>query len=119
HTDTNWAPPDMYRYAMDIPRIRAPGMMRTVRGAPDTLKRGKTMKTIRKQILIGMTALGLGLGSLTVHAGADVNKDGRAEQRVERMKERMEKGTEELRAKLNLTAEQQPAWDAYIAAMKP
>ncbi len=75
--------------------------------------------TIRKQFLIGATALGLTFGALSVHASPPEGPGNRGEQRAERMKERMEKRSEDLRAKLNLNAEQQKAWEAYIAAMKP
>jgi protein CpxP len=82
--------------------------------------KGKTMVTLRKQLLIGVTAFGLGLGSLAVASPGEHMSGGRhGEHRTERMKEHMEKRATELRAKLNLNAEQQTAWDAYIAAMKP
>jgi protein CpxP len=82
--------------------------------------KGKTMTTLRKQLLIGVTAFGLGLGSLAVASPGEHMSGGRhGDHRIERMKEHMEKRATELRAKLNLNAEQQKAWDVYIAAMKP
>lgn len=78
------------------------------------------MITFRKQILIGVTAIGLGLGSLAAHANPGEHPEGRpAPHKMERMKERMEKRAEALRAKLNLTADQQKAWEKYMAAMQP
>lgn len=78
------------------------------------------MNTFRKQILIGVTALGLGIGSLSVHANQGEPKEDRpGAHKMERMKERMEKKAEALHAKLNLSAEQQKAWETYLAAMRP
>ncbi|HVL74910.1 MAG TPA: Spy/CpxP family protein refolding chaperone [Noviherbaspirillum sp.] len=76
------------------------------------------MTTIRKQLLIGITALGLGMGSLAVHAQPS-GAPGDRQAKIERMHERMQQKTEELRAKLNLTPQQEPAWNAYVAAMTP
>lgn len=82
------------------------------------------MTTFRKQVLIGVAALGIGIGSIAVHAspgehGGDGRHGAHGEQKMEHMQERMAKRNTELRAKLNLNAEQQKAWDAYVASMKP
>lgn len=105
------------------------------------------MTTFRKSLLIGMTALSLGVGSFATYAANDVTGgDQRAggDQRTagehrggkhhmkgrpmspedrakfqERMKERMAKRQAELHDKLKLTAAQGPAWKSFTEKMKP
>lgn len=82
------------------------------------------MMKIRKNILIGIVALGLGAGSLSAYAEkADCGPMMRGEMgdRLpgERMKKRMEERQADLQAKLKLRPEQQMAWTAYIEKMKP
>lgn len=86
--------------------------------------KGMMMTQIRKQLLIGLTALGLGLGSIGAYAhkagGDHAGKGPESHEKAgERMKERMEKRQAELHEKLKLDASQQQAWDRYIARMKP
>ncbi len=104
------------------------------------------MTTFRKSLLIGMTALSLGVGSFATYAANDVtggdqrttgeHRGGKhhggkhhmrgepmsPEDRAkfqERMKERMAKRQAELHDKLKLTAEQEPAWKSFTEKMKP
>lgn len=78
------------------------------------------MTTIRQQLLIGLTVVGLGIGAATAHDGRSgsghrMGKAGFSEMKTERM----EKRAAELQAKLNLNAEQQSAWNNFAAKMKP
>lgn len=79
------------------------------------------MTTLRKHLLVGMLALGLGAGSLAAYAQRpDCGPaGGPAGMHGERMKERMEKRQAELHGKLKLNASQEQAWNAYIGKMKP
>lgn len=101
--------------------IRGGGKMQASGNHPTHTMKGNTMTTLRKQLLIGLTVIGLGAGSLAVHAspGEHMSGGGRHGEMHERMKDRMEKRAADLQAKLNLNADQQKAWDAYIAKMKP
>lgn len=79
------------------------------------------MTTLRKHLLVGMLALGLGAGSLAAYAQRpDCGPmGGPAGMHGERMKERMEKRQAELHDKLKLNPSQEQAWNAYVAKMKP
>jgi protein CpxP len=86
------------------------------------------MTQFRKHLLIGMTVLGLAAGSFGAHAGGpdgahqmgagpmSSREHGRS---PEQMKERFAKRQAELHDKLKLTAAQEPAWNAFVAQMKP
>ena len=84
------------------------------------------MSTLRKRLLIGLVAVGLGTGSIAAMAAkgdcgpmggpmgyGDHGRSG------ERMKERMEKRATELHDKLKLNTTQETAWQTYIGKMKP
>ena len=92
------------------------------------------MNTIRKNIVIALTAFGLAAGAAGVQAQtqAPAPSEGRhghalsVEQRQAKMAEfkakRAEKRAErqaKLRDALKLTPAQQPAWDAFVASMTP
>jgi Spy/CpxP family protein refolding chaperone len=92
------------------------------------------MTTIRKNIVIALTAFGLAAGAVGVQAqtqapAAAEGRHGHAltvEQRQAKMAEfkakRAEKRAErqaKLRDALKLTPAQQPAWDAFVASMTP
>jgi Spy/CpxP family protein refolding chaperone len=81
------------------------------------------MKNFRKHLLIGMTALSLGAGAITVHAadpapsGANsADMHGKSEAQ---MKERMEKRQKALHDSLKLSAQQEAAWNKFVEKMKP
>lgn len=82
------------------------------------------MKTLQKQILIGLTVLGMGCASLSARAddnhqgGRDWHQDG-GHDRGHMMAERMAHFQARLHDRLKLTAAQEPAWNAYLAALKP
>ena len=73
------------------------------------------MTTIRKRLMIGISAITLAAGACAAHA-ADGERDGKF---AEHMKARMEKRAAEMHDKLQLNASQEAAWNAYIAKMKP
>ena len=90
------------------------------------------MNTIRKNIVIALTAFGLAAGAAGVQAQTQAPAEGRhghaltVEQRQAKMAEfkakRAEKRAErqaKLRDALKLTPAQQPAWDAFVASMTP
>lgn len=88
------------------------------------------MNTIRKNIVIALTAFGLAGAALGVQAQtqAPAPAEGRhghamtMEQRQAKMAEFKAKRAErqaKLRDALKLTPAQQPAWDAFVASMKP
>lgn len=84
------------------------------------------MTSFRKNLLIGIAALGLGIGSVASYAdmpGAGpmggpggMGDHGRY---GDHMKEHMAKRAAELHDKLKLNAEQEKAWSAYMAKVKP
>jgi len=84
------------------------------------------MKNIRKNLMIGMTALTLGAGALTVHAAAPdagardgmMSPEAHAKSEA-RMKERFDQHQKELHDKLKLSAGQEGAWSKFIDRMKP
>jgi hypothetical protein len=82
------------------------------------------MKTLPKQILIALTVLGMGSVSLAARAddnhqggGHDWHQDGGHGHHD--MGERMAHFQARLHDHLKLTAAQEPAWNAYVAAIKP
>lgn len=85
------------------------------------------MKTLQKQLLIGLTVLGMGSVSLAARAddnygGHEWHQDGghgRGHDRGHMMAERMAHFQAHLHDRLKLTAAQEPAWNAYLAAVKP
>lgn len=88
------------------------------------------MNTIRKNIVIALTAFGLAGGALHAQAQtqAPAPAEGRhghaltVEQRQAKMAEFKAKRAErqaKLRDALKLTPAQQPAWDAFVASMTP
>lgn len=87
------------------------------------------MNSIRKSIIIGLTALGMGSASLAAYAHAPAAQDGRAqltqEQRATKFAERQAKRAERMaqrQAKLHdalrLTSAQEGAWRDYLAATR-
>jgi len=85
--------------------------------------KGIVMMELRKRLLVGILALGLGAGSLAAYAQMpDSGQMGAPEDHgmsSERMKERMAKRQSELHDKLKLNANQETAWNAYVAKMQP
>jgi hypothetical protein len=78
------------------------------------------MTTIRKRLLIGISAITLAAGACAAQAAGDQAGGGGQDGKfAERMKARMEKRAAELHDKLHLNASQEAAWNAYIARMKP
>lgn len=84
------------------------------------------MKRMHKSLISAMLAVGVGIGSVSLAAHAQQPGAGNApaagnhhERSPEKMLERMEKRQAELRAKLNLNANQDTAWKAYVARMRP
>lgn len=79
------------------------------------------MTPFRKQLLIGIAALGLGMGSLAAYAE---NPGGNAPEGGygmfgEHMREHFARRTAELHDKLKLSAAQEAAWKTYIAKVQP
>ncbi len=91
------------------------------------------MTRFRKQLISGMTALGILAGGVSAFAqtapaapattqGAPAEQDGKRmthEQRMEKMKQRMAARMAELHKKLQLTPGQEAAWSAYVERMQP
>jgi protein CpxP len=75
------------------------------------------MTSIRKSILIGLTVLGLGAGSVSVQAH-EAGQQGR-EQMHAKWGERAAMKQKKLHDALMLTPSQQAAWVTYSAASKP
>ena len=86
------------------------------------------MNALRKNILIGLTVLGMGSAVLPLHA-AQEGRQGHAMTQEQRDAKRTEwrakrgehfaKRQAKVQEALKLTAAQQPAWAAYQAAIKP
>ena len=85
------------------------------------------MTTFRKRLLIGVVAAGFGATSFAAFAGrpdcgpmgaghASFGEHGRS---PEKMAARFEKRQSELRDKLKLNANQEGAWQTYVARIKP
>ncbi|OON59862.1 hypothetical protein B0920_21530 [Massilia sp. KIM] len=90
------------------------------------------MNTIRKNIVIALTALGMAGAAIGVQAQTQAPVEGRhghamtQEQRAAKMAENKAKRAQmraerqaKLRDALKLTPAQQPAWDAFVASMTP
>ena len=87
------------------------------------------MNTIRKMLVIGVAVAGLGTSAAGVMAqpgpaaGPGAGKANSTqvtpEQREAWIKDRMARRAANLKEKLNLTASQEPAWNAYVARMTP
>ncbi|HAT33870.1 MAG TPA: hypothetical protein DCW29_24410 [Janthinobacterium sp.] len=76
------------------------------------------MNTLRKSLLIGLTALGMGTATLAVHAD-DHHARMSHEEGSAKFAERMAKYEARLHDKLKLSAAQEPAWASFIAAAAP
>ena len=84
------------------------------------------MTTFRKSLLIGLTAAGLGVASFAAYAdrpgcgpmGAGPASFGEHGRSPEKMAAYFEKRQAELHDKLKLNANQEGAWNAYIAKIK-
>jgi protein CpxP len=74
------------------------------------------MMELRKHLLVGILALGLGVGSLSAYAQ---RPDSGPMGEHPGWGERMAKRHAELHDKLKLNANQETAWNAYIAKVKP
>jgi Spy/CpxP family protein refolding chaperone len=82
------------------------------------------MNTLRKQILIGMAALSMGAAAVVIEAQAQApagrhGDAGTMEQRQAKMAESMAKRQAKLHDELKLTSAQEPAWNAFVNAVKP
>ncbi|MGV3742533.1 MAG: Spy/CpxP family protein refolding chaperone [Burkholderiaceae bacterium] len=85
------------------------------------------MNRLKKNVVIGMTALGIGLGSVAFAAPDSQAQASGPQDKPARMhkhdpakfKERMEKRQAELHDKLKLTANQEAAWKTFTASMTP
>ena len=85
------------------------------------------MTTFRKRLLIGLVAVGLAGGSFAAYAdkagcgpmGAGPASFGEHGRSPERMKEHFDKRQGALHDKLKLNANQESAWNAYIAKIRP
>ncbi len=89
------------------------------------------MNKYHKKFIIGLSVLGLGATALVAHAEKEGSEhrhgpmsqgcmqgEGKGKF-AEHMKARMEKHQAELHDKLKLSADQEPAWKIFIAAMMP
>jgi protein CpxP len=82
------------------------------------------MNTLRKQVLIALTVLGIGSAACAVQAqtappeGRHANAASQQE-RMAKWGEHMAKRQAKLHDALQLTAAQEPAWAAYQSAIKP
>jgi len=85
------------------------------------------MTIFRKRLLIGLVAVGLTAGSFAAYAdrpdcgamGAGPASFGEHGRSPERMKESFEKRQSALHDKLKLNANQEGAWNAYLAKVRP
>jgi hypothetical protein len=83
------------------------------------------MNTLRKNVLIALTVLGMGSVTLAARADDTTPPAGRHDaaahgaQMQARMAAMMAKRQAKLHDLLKLTAQQEPAWTAYQAAIKP
>lgn len=85
------------------------------------------MNTLRKRLLIGLMAAGLGAASFGAYAdrpgcgpmGAGPAAFGEHGRSPEKMAAHFEKRQSELHDKLKLNASQEAAWKAYLAKIKP
>ena len=89
------------------------------------------MNTLRKTLIIGMTVFGLGTAGSAAFAAdtpapgrhgqalTQEQRDAKMAERQAKFKESMAKRQAALHDKLKLTAAQEPAWNAFIAASAP
>jgi protein CpxP len=82
------------------------------------------MKTLRKQILIGLAALSMGAAAIGAQAQtpAPEGRHGHAasmEQRHAKMAEQRAKRLAQLHDALKLSSSQEPAWNTFVNAIKP
>lgn len=102
-----------------------------------TLTKGRTMNTLRKNLVIALAAAGLLGASIGAQAQTAAPAEGRpaltAEQRLAKkaewqakagerrakMEQRRAERQAKLRDALKLDAKQQPAWDAFVASQAP
>lgn len=87
------------------------------------------MTTLRKSMMIGLLAIGLGTGSMTVWAekgGPDGGQgrpghaaQGEHKHSPERMKQAFERRQQNLHDKLKLDAKQEAAWKSYVDTIRP
>ncbi|MFZ3289619.1 MAG: Spy/CpxP family protein refolding chaperone [Telluria sp.] len=75
------------------------------------------MNTLRKNLVIALTVLGMGSATFAVqaHEGHPANMEQKQAKRAEHMAQRQVR----LHDALKLTAAQEPAWSAFQAAWKP
>lgn len=119
HIDTKTAVPDTLRlHLMRMMEPCTPVAMHTIQ---TTL--GITMNNFRKNVLIGFTVLGM--GTVAIGVQAQETQDGRhgnaatQEQRQAKMVAFQAKRIAHLHDVLNITAAQENAFHAYVAAMQP
>jgi protein CpxP len=83
------------------------------------------MNTLRKNVLIALTVLGIGSAAVSVQAQTAAAPEGRhghaatQEQRMAKWGEHFAKRQAKLHGALQLNAAQEPAWAAYQAAIRP
>lgn len=85
------------------------------------------MTTLRKNLMIGLLAVGIGAGSAAAWAdkaepAGDQGRHGHAGARMhtpEQMKQAYEKRQQRLHDKLNLDAQQETAWKRYTDTLRP
>jgi protein CpxP len=83
------------------------------------------MNTLRKQVLIALTVLGIGGGAACAVQAQTAPPEGRhtnaasQQERMAKWGEHMAKRQAKLHDALQLTAAQEPAWAAYQSAIKP
>lgn len=79
------------------------------------------MNILRKSIIVGVTLLSIGSAAMAAPAQETAQHRSYAETKFDPVKraERIEQRQQTLHDALKLTANQEPAWQAYIAATKP
>lgn len=80
------------------------------------------MNIVRKQLLIGLAALSLGGAAFAAEAPAAAPQQHQQmtkEQRQARMAEHFARREAALHDALKITPAQEPAWNAFVASMKP
>jgi periplasmic protein CpxP/Spy len=82
------------------------------------------MNTLRKNVLIGLAALSLGSAAFAADVPAQPRQPHEhhamtPEQRQARMADHIAKREAKLHEALKITPAQEPAWNAFVASMKP
>lgn len=77
------------------------------------------MKPTRTTLLSTALALTMFTGAHAQSQGADLRQDGPGRMDPARMEQMMAKRSAQLKAKLQITPEQEPAFNAFISAIKP